>query len=116
MAHCTMEAYEYVGHVDRAGKIADSPSIKKQKVATTLLRDEIPNGTLPNQLLRVSPKPSDRLVDTSMRRFCLRCVMRHGLLARGLPLVFYMFSAVVCVGRSDSTSRVRSKMKSWMSG
>ena len=41
MAHSTMEACEYVRHLDHAGKIADSPSNKKQKAATTLLRDEI---------------------------------------------------------------------------
>ena len=28
-------------HLDRAGKVADSPADKKQKAATTLLRDEI---------------------------------------------------------------------------
>ena len=66
------------------------------------------NGTLPTQLLRVAPKPSDRLADT-LRRVCLKCVMLYGLLAPTLPLLFYVFSATVCVRRSDSSCRVRSK-------
>ena len=33
--------YEYVGHLDHAGRIADSPSDKKQEAATVLLRDAI---------------------------------------------------------------------------
>ena len=37
----TTEAYEYVRQMDGADRIADSPSDKKQKVATTLLRDAI---------------------------------------------------------------------------
>ena len=41
MAYCTMEASEYTSHSDHAGRIADSPSDKKQKAATTLLRDAI---------------------------------------------------------------------------
>ena len=41
MAHSTMEAQEYVRHLDHAGNISDSPSNKKQKVATTVLRDAI---------------------------------------------------------------------------
>ena len=36
-----MEAYEYVRHLDHAGRIANSPSDKKQKAATALLRDAI---------------------------------------------------------------------------
>ena len=39
MAHGTMEAYEYVRQMDRAGRIADSPRDKIQKAATTLLCD-----------------------------------------------------------------------------
>ena len=46
MAHSTMEAHEYVRHLDRAGQVADSPSDKKQKAATTLFRDEIPETEL----------------------------------------------------------------------
>ena len=38
----TMGAYEYVCHMDRAGRSADSTSDKKQKAATALLRDTIP--------------------------------------------------------------------------
>ena len=41
MAHRTMEAHACVRHLDHAGKIADSPSDKKQKAATALLRDAI---------------------------------------------------------------------------
>ena len=41
MPCCTMEASEYTSHSDHAGRIADSPSDKKQKAATTLLRDAI---------------------------------------------------------------------------
>ena len=41
MAHRTMEAFDYVRHLDHAGKIADSPSKKKHKAATTVLRDAI---------------------------------------------------------------------------
>ena len=41
MAHNTMDAHDYVRHLDHAGKIADSPGNRKQKAATTLLRDEI---------------------------------------------------------------------------
>ena len=41
MAHSTMEAYEIVCRLDRTGRIADYPNDKKQKAATTLLRDEI---------------------------------------------------------------------------
>ena len=36
-----MKASEYTSHSDHAGRIADSPSDKKQKAATTLLRDAI---------------------------------------------------------------------------
>ena len=36
-----VEASEYVYHLDHAGRIADSPSKKKQEAATTLLRDAI---------------------------------------------------------------------------
>ena len=36
-----MEASEYTSHSDHAGRIADSPSDKKQKAATILLRDAI---------------------------------------------------------------------------
>ena len=47
MACNTMEAFERVRQVDRAGKVAESPDDKKQETATTLLRDEISNtGTL----------------------------------------------------------------------
>ena len=74
MAHSTMEAYEYVRHLDHAGKFADSPGKKKQKAAMTLLRDEIPKRDL---------KSSDRSVDASLRRFCFKWVMRHALLAPG---------------------------------
>ena len=42
MAHSTMEAFERASHLDHAGRSADSPSSKKQKAATTLLRDVIP--------------------------------------------------------------------------
>ena len=42
MAHSTLEAYEYGRHLDHAGRIADSPSDKKQKAARALLRDAIP--------------------------------------------------------------------------
>ena len=38
----TVEASEFVCRLDHAGKIADSPYDKKQKAATILLRDEIP--------------------------------------------------------------------------
>ena len=41
MAHSTMEAYEIVCRLDPTGRIADYPNDKKQKAATTLLRDEI---------------------------------------------------------------------------
>ena len=41
MAHSTMEAYEYARHLGHACRIADSPSDKKQKAATVLLRDAI---------------------------------------------------------------------------
>ena len=41
MAHNTVEACEYVCHLDCVGKIAASPSNKKQKAATTVLRDAI---------------------------------------------------------------------------
>ena len=41
MAHSTMEACEYVRHLDHTGKIADSPSNKEQKADTTVLRDAI---------------------------------------------------------------------------
>ena len=41
MACSTMEAYEYVCHIDRVGSIADSPSDKKQEAATALLCDTI---------------------------------------------------------------------------
>ena len=41
MAYSTMEAYDYVYHMDHAGRFADSPSDKKQKAATALLRDTI---------------------------------------------------------------------------
>ena len=37
----TMEAHEYVRQSDHAGRITDSPSDKKQKAATALLRDAI---------------------------------------------------------------------------
>ena len=43
MGHSTMEACEGVRHLDHAGRIADSPSSKKQKAATALLRDAIQN-------------------------------------------------------------------------
>ena len=36
-----MEAFEFVCHMDHAGRIANSPSDKKQKAATALLRDTI---------------------------------------------------------------------------
>ena len=42
MACSTVEASEFVCRLDHAGKIADSPYDKKQKAATILLRDEIP--------------------------------------------------------------------------
>ena len=42
MAHSNLEAFEYVRHLDFVGKIADSPNDKKQKAATTLLSNEIP--------------------------------------------------------------------------
>ena len=41
MAYRTTEAYEHVRQMDSADRIADSPSEKKQKAATTLLRDAI---------------------------------------------------------------------------
>ena len=41
MAYGTMEAFDYVCHMDHAGKIADCPGDRKQKVATALLRDTI---------------------------------------------------------------------------
>ena len=41
MARSTMEAYEIVSRLDRTGRIADYPNDKKQKAATTFLRDEI---------------------------------------------------------------------------
>ena len=41
MAHSTMEASEYVCHLDHAGRITDSLSDKKQKAPTALLRDTI---------------------------------------------------------------------------
>ena len=41
MAMSTMETLEHVCHMDHAGKIADSPGDKKQKAASTLLRDTI---------------------------------------------------------------------------
>ena len=41
MACSTMEAYEYVCHMDLAGSVADSPSDKKQEAATALLCDTI---------------------------------------------------------------------------
>ena len=39
MAHSTTEAYEYVRHLYHVGRIADTPSDKKRKAATALLRD-----------------------------------------------------------------------------
>ena len=42
MAYSTMEASENKSHLGHAGRIADSPSEKKQKAATTLARDAIP--------------------------------------------------------------------------
>ena len=41
MSYGTMEAYEFVCRLDQIGKVADSPDDRKQKAATTLLRDEI---------------------------------------------------------------------------
>ena len=41
MAYSTMEANEYVCHVDHAGRFAGSPIDKKQKAATALLRATI---------------------------------------------------------------------------
>ena len=41
MAYNTMEASDYRSHVDHASRIADSPCDKKQKAATSLLRDTI---------------------------------------------------------------------------
>ena len=42
MAHSTMETYELACRLDHTGRIADCPNDKKQKAATTFLRDEIP--------------------------------------------------------------------------
>ena len=57
MAHSTMEANEYVRHLDHAGRIADSPSGKKQKAATTLLRDAIQIRDFLYRSRHVPPKP-----------------------------------------------------------
>ena len=84
-------------------QIADSPRDKKQKAS----RD--PKTGLCQTNCFASPKPSDRLVDSSPRRFCLRCVTRHGLLALGKPLVFYVFFAMVCVRHNEFILRVRNK-------
>ena len=57
--------YKYVGHLDHAGRIADSPSDKKQKAATALLRDAIQERDFFYRSLLVPPKSSDRSADTS---------------------------------------------------
>ena len=44
MARSTAEAFNIVCYLDRSGKLDDSPQDKKQKAATTLLRDELPLG------------------------------------------------------------------------
>ena len=85
-------------------KLPDSPNDKTPPRFCSATKSQ--NG---NQLLRDSLKLSDRLVNTSLRRFCLRWGIRHGPLAQGQPLVFYVFSAMVCVRRSDFTQRVRNK-------
>ena len=41
--YSAMEAYEYLCHMDHAGRIADPPCDKKQGAATALLRDTLQN-------------------------------------------------------------------------
>ena len=65
MAHSTMEAFEYVRHLDYAGKIADSPSEKTQKFASALLRDAIQIRDFAAPIAARASKSSDRSADIS---------------------------------------------------
>ena len=101
MAHSTMEAYEHVRHVDHAGNIADSPSNKKQKSATTVLRDAIPKR--------------DFSVPTAARATKLMGQISRHFVAQILPMICDTARACrprLAVGilrHSDSTCTVKNK-------
>ena len=65
-------------------ELLHSPNDKKHKAATTLLRDEIPKaGLCQTCCFTCHQNPWTQSVDSALHRFCLRCVMHHGLLAPG---------------------------------
>ena len=68
VAYSTMESYEYVCHMDHAGRIADSLCDKKQKASTALLRDTIQNEILLYGSLHLPPESWDRSADTSWHK------------------------------------------------
>ena len=55
MAHSTAEAFNIVSCLDHSGKLDDTPQDKKQKAATALLRDKLPEQDFAGQIsLRAS--------------------------------------------------------------
>ena len=68
MAFSTLEVCEHVRQVDRTGKIADSPSGKRQKASTTLLCDTIRKRDFALPIAKRAPKFCDRSVDIMWRR------------------------------------------------
>ena len=92
-----------------AGQIADSPDEKKQEASAILLRDEIQQRDLAQPVATRVSKVLRLVSKFSLHRVCLRCVMRHGLLAPGKPLAFCAFFAMVCIRNNDFTLRARNE-------
>ena len=79
MAHSSMVMCASLGSCWK--KLQTFPAIMDERPPQRPSATRSKHGTLQNQSLRVSSKPQDCSVDTSLRRLCLRFVMRHVLLA-----------------------------------